>query len=147
MATRGIEGEVVDRILDMIRPLPELVDATVEPGYPGDAAGPVAVWVSDIDSEIRIPTMKAGRKHRNDDFVVPVEVRAQGFADLTDTAAKLDEVLGAIESRFADDPGLGALDGVIAAEVQGRRRSVGVLKSGGAVGFGQIPVGVKTRLT
>lgn len=116
----------------------------VEPGYPGDTQTDESVWVDGLDGDVEIPVMTAGRKMRDDEFKVPFAVRVAGLPTLDATMARLSEIVAALEDELADDPGLGALDGLIDAVISSETLTVGQLRTV-FIGFGQVVVDCHAR--
>jgi|GEM_PF-1741163 len=104
------------------------LDLPVDYAWPGPAAAPEAVFLGRhpqlddirIDGDSTIPTMKAGRKQRAEDYAVPVtcwtfrpELTA---ADAQTCEVRAFTIAAAVENVLADDPKLG-VDGLVAAQV------------------------------
>lgn len=123
----------------------DLDGVQVEPGWPGDTLKDEAVWVDELDGELVIPVMSAGRKYRDDKFTVPFEIRVTGKKDLDATMSRLSVIVAAIEDVLADDPGLDGLDGLIAAEVTAERMTAGEIANTGWVGFAEVVVSCHAR--
>lgn len=117
----------------------------VEAGWPGDTLKSEAVWIDQLDGEVTIPVMTAGRKYRDDRFTVPFEVRVAGKASLDATMTRLAVIVAEIEDVLADDPGLDTLDGLISAEVSEERMTAGEIANTGWIGFAEIVVSCHAR--
>lgn len=117
----------------------------VEPGWPGDRATDEIVWIDELDGDVVIPVMTAGRKHRDDRFTIPFEIRVAGKGDLDSTMCRVAEILAAIEDEFADDPGVDEFTGLIDAVVDSERMTGGEIANTGWVGFGEVVVGCHAR--
>jgi hypothetical protein len=119
---------------------------TVEPGWPGDRA-PTAqlIWIDELDGTCEIPVMTGGRKQRNDDFEIPLQIRVIGLGTLDETMVRLTEILAVIENTLASDTSLDDLDGVLSAEIT-RERMTSAMFPEGPVGFAEVVVSISTRL-
>lgn len=143
MAPSTIRWDVTKHLVDRIRDRhPGL---QVEPGWPGDRLEAEAVWVDELDGEVTIPVMTAGRKYRDDKFTIPFEIRVAGKGDLDDTMARLSEIVAGIEDDLADDPALGDFDGLISAEVSSERMTSGEIRNVGWIGFAEVVVSCHAR--
>ena len=147
MATTSIRWAAVNQIVTLISSSPLMANVVVAPGFPGEQIAKTAqlVWIDEIDGQVSIPVMVGGRKERNDDFDIPIEVKVVGFATLDDTMQRLVEIVAVIEDTLADDTSLGDLDGVLSAEISRERITSAILPEG-PVGFAQVTVSVSTRL-
>lgn len=117
----------------------------VEPGWPGDTLKAEAVWIDQLDGDVSIPVMSAGRKYRDDQFTVPFEIRVAGKATLDATMTRLAAIIAEIEDVMADDPGLDTLDGLISAQVTEERMTAGEIAATGWIGFGEVVVSCHAR--
>ncbi len=146
MATTSIRWDACTRIVSLLRADNTLTGVTVEPGWPGDRV-PAAqlIWVDELDGTCEIPVMTAGRKQRNDDFDIPLQMRVMGLGTLDDTMGKLSVLIAAVENALADDTSLDDLDGVLSAEIT-RERMTSAMFPEGPVGFAEVVVSVSTRL-
>jgi hypothetical protein len=95
-----------------------VVPCDVSLGWPGDDLGYECVWVAGCEGEYSIPTMKHGRKDRDESY----EVKC--FVDVVIDAGTQEEALvkaydyfDVIEGLLADDP---SLNGEVEAAVAGR---------------------------
>jgi hypothetical protein len=145
VATTSVRWAVTKHLVDLIRANPDLAGVRVEPGYPGDEAGAEAIWVYGLDGELSIPLMQAGRKQRDDRFEIPFQVAVSLNANLDTTFQRLTEIVAAIEDVLADDPSLGGIDGVIAAEITSERLSCGPSRQL-YMGVAEVVVSVHARL-
>ena len=120
----------------------------IYPGWPGEQTARATaqmVWIDDIDGNVSIPVMVGGRKQRNDDFEIPLEIRVVGLLTLDDTMRRLTDIIAVIENTLADDTSLSDLDGVLSAEIT-RERLTSAMSPEGPLGFAQVTVSVSTRL-
>lgn len=114
-----------------------------EPGWPGDRATDELVWVDELAGDITYPVMVAGRRHRDDKFTIPLEVRVAGKPTLDLTKCRLAEIVAAIEDEFADDLSVDGFVGLIEALVESVRMTAGEID--GCLGFGEITVACHAR--
>lgn len=116
MATTSIRHLYITRLVTLLRD--QLGGVQVEYGWPGDTLEADAVYVADVDGTVEIPTLKAGRKHRDDQFTVTVLIQA-GLAggDLAETAERAARLYAALEDVLADDPSLDGFDGLLDCEL------------------------------
>lgn len=147
MATTSIRWIAVNRIVDLLGSSPIMSNVVIAPGFPGEqiARTRELVWVDEIDGPVSIPVMVGGRKERNDDFDIPIEIKVVGLGTLDDTMRRLTEIVAVIEDTLADDTTLADLDGVLSAEITRERMTTATLPEG-PVGFAQVVVSVSTRL-
>lgn len=147
MATTSIRWECVTDIITSLAGMPMIAgQTTVHPGWPGDEETGEIVWISDLDGEVSTPVSKAGRRYRDDQFDIPIQVRVFGRRDLDDTGARLTEIVSAVEDFLADDATIGDLDGVVDAEITSIRSTLRELPEG-PIGFAEVVVSVHARLT
>ncbi|MBM3659477.1 MAG: hypothetical protein FJW95_08215 [Actinobacteria bacterium] len=123
----------------------DLAGVQVEPGWPGDQLEAEAVWVDELDGEVTYPVMVGGRKHRDDKFTIPFQIRVAGQSDLDSTMTRLSEIVAAIEDVFADDPSADGFTGLIDAVISRERMTSGDLRGAGVIGFGEITVACHAR--
>lgn len=147
MATTSIRWAAVNQIVSLISASPLMTGVVVTPGFPGEQIAKTRelVYVDEVDGQVSIPVMVGGRKERNDDFEIPIEIKVVGFGTLDETMVRLSEIVAVIEDTLADDTSLGALDGVLSAEIT-RERMTSAMLPEGPVGFAQVIVSVSTRL-
>lgn len=123
-----------------------LPHAQVEPGWPGDNIGRDAIWVDEIEGEQTLPVMAAGRRQRDDRFVVPFEIRSVRPA-LDDAADALSVLVAAVEDVLADAHTLDDdVPGVLSAEITDERSLCARTPTDGCRGFARVEVTVHTRL-
>ena len=146
MATTSIRWAACQAIVSLLRSDQSLAGVTVEPGWPGDRApNAQLIWIDELDGTCEIPVMTGGRKQRNDDFDIPLQMRVIGLGTLDDTMGQLSVLVAAVENLLADDTSLDDLDGVLSAEVT-RERMTSAMFPEGPVGFAEVVVSVSTRL-
>lgn len=146
MATTNIRWAACQRIVSLLQSDNTLTGVTVEPGWPGDRA-PTArlIWIDELDGTCEIPVMTGGRKQRNDDFDIPLQIRVIGLGTLDDTMGQLSVLVAAVENALANSTTLEDLDGVLSAEIT-RERMTSAMFPEGPVGFAEVVVSVSTRL-
>ena len=146
MATTNIRWDACTSVVTILRADATLAAVTVEPGWPGDRP-PTAqlIWIDELDGTCEIPVMTGGRKQRNDDFDIPLQMRVIGLGTLDDTMDQLSVLVAAVENALANDTSLGSLDGVLSAEIT-RERMTSAMFPEGPVGFAEVVVSVSTRL-
>lgn len=142
-ATNTIRWDVTKHLIAIIRT--KFNDLQVEAGFPGDRMEAESVWVDELDGEITIPVMKSGRKHRDDEFTIPFEIRVAGRSDLDSTMERISEIIAGIEDVLADDPGLDDFDGLIDAVIDSERMTSGEIRNAGWIGFGEVVVSCHAR--
>lgn len=78
----------------------------VDYGHPGDMIEKTAIWVGRVSFNYEIPTMKAGRKARDESYSFPV------FIDVLGLGERIEEVelaafgyMAELEDILADNPG------------------------------------------
>ena len=147
MATTSIRWAACEKIVSLLQADASMAGVTVSSGWPGDNAAPMAqlVWIDEIDGPVSIPVMVGGRKERNDDFDVPLQIRVLGYGTLDDTMTRLSEIVAAVENTLANDTSLDSLDGVLSAEIT-RERMTSAMFPEGPVAFAEVVVSVSTRL-
>lgn len=146
MATTTIRWQVAKTIVDSLRNSGNLAGVLIEPGYPGaENLRPDSIWVDELEGDIDIPVYQGGRKQRDDKFTIPFEIRVVDRTDLDATQTRLSQIVAVFEDVFANDPSLGRMDGVVAAQISHERQTVGWIPDG-PVGFAEITVSVHVRL-
>jgi hypothetical protein len=74
------------------------------------------VYVAEAIGTHRVPVFKAGRKPREERYSVEVVVAViKGRGDVTDSESRAFTLLAAVEDAVANDPTLGAVDGLVHA--------------------------------
>ena len=146
MATVNIRWAACEKIVELLDADSTLDGVTISPGWPGDRVpNAQLIWIDEVDGNVSIPVMVGGRKERNDDFDVPLQIRVAGYGTLDDTMTRLSAIVGAVENCLANDTSLGSLDGVLSAEIS-RERMTSAMFPEGPVGFAEVIVSVSTRL-
>jgi hypothetical protein len=124
-----VKAQIVSNLValrdDPDTPAAELAGVSITYAWPGPATTSRAVFLGPhpeladirLDLTSAVPTIKAGRKQRQEDY--PVRVTVWEFRpDLTSDGAQACEdaafdVAGVIEDQLADDPTLGLAQGVV----------------------------------
>ena len=146
MATTNIRWAACKAIVSLLRSDNSLAGVNVEPGWPGDRVpNAQLIWIDELDGTCEIPVMTAGRKQRNDDFDIPLQMRVLGLGTLDDTMNQLSVLVASVENALANDTSLDNLDGVLSAEVT-RERMTSAMFPEGPVGFAEVVISVSTRL-
>lgn len=146
MADVDIRWTCIKHIVDLARQRPKLDGVRVEPGWPGDQeVTNQMIWADRDEGEVAIPVMTAGRKQRDDQFDVYWEFRVAGLADLDATRQRLSEMQAAFEDTFAEASTLEDLDGVVSAELTGKRAQV-FRTPEGCIGFAEVVSRIHSRL-
>lgn len=146
MSDTTIRWTCTKHLIDLIRRRSEMDGVTVEPGWPGDKyLTAEMVWVLDLDGDVTIPVMTGGRKHRDDKFEIPLQVRVAGRVDLDATCTRVAELVAAIEDVLAVESTLEDFEGVISAEVTRERATAGRTPEG-CLGFAEVVIAVHARL-
>lgn len=126
---------------------PRLPHAQVEPGWPGDNMGRDVIWVDEVEGDLTMPVMTAGRRHRDDHFTIPLELRTVRTT-LDDAADALSELFAGVEDVLADAHTLDDnVPGILSAEVSGERSLCARTPTDGARGFGRLELALHARLT
>ena len=147
MATTSIRWTAINRIITLLTAEPKMTGVLIASGWPGEQIAKTAqlVWVDEIDGEVSMPVMVGGRKERNDNFDIPLQIRVLGFGTVDDTMKRITEIVSVIEDTLADDTSLDGLDGVLGAEIT-RERMTSAMLTEGPAGFAEVIVSVYTRL-
>lgn len=145
-ALTSIRWQTVTQVIGLLEAEPTLTGVSIEPGWPGDRV-PLAelIWIDELDGNVEIPVMTGGRKQRNDDFTIAMQIRVLGQGTTNDTMRRLFEITAAIENVLADDPSLADLDGVLSAEITSERQTTAMLPEGPA-GYAEVVLTISTRL-
>lgn len=156
MATTSTVPAVKAKLVELID---AALDVPVTYAWPGPETAAECVFLGphpqtadirlDLDSEI--PTLKAGRKQRQESYRVRVTVWSfrpeLTVADAAECELRAFEMAGEIEDVLADDPRLGLGVGVIqSAEVESIASTLFPFNAGWACELG-IDVAVRARLT
>ncbi len=123
-AAGSIRIDVLDELCTQLRVA--LGDDTVKvcEGWPGTNMAREQIWVHDIDGEEDYPTAEAGRKRRDDQFVITFRLKSQrnGAASRLDPMRQVEAYLDALTTVIVADATLGdAVDGLIAI-VTGKKK-------------------------
>ncbi len=147
MATTSIRWAAVNQIVSLVSESPLMAGVVVATGFPGEQIAKTAqlVYIDEIDGVVSIPVMVGGRKERNDDFEIPIQIKVIGFGTLDETMIRLTEIIAVIENTLAENTSLADLDGVLSAEISRERMTSAMLQEG-PVGFAEVIVSVSTRL-
>jgi hypothetical protein len=139
------------QLVQLLRAAPALADWQVV--YSWATHGPdrdhIRVGLAPTSGESNVPTMKAGRKYRDDRFGISLYVLASApDRSFEEAEERVEEALASIDSVLADDPHLGGLLtgglGATLGKVDGPD-SDGTEQ--GALGYGRCVVNVHSRLT
>jgi len=131
-ATNSIRWAILEQVIRLVGR--KIGGVQVAPGWPGDEAEADMVWAGEIDGEVSISLMSTGRKYRDDLFTIDWHFRSIG-TDLGAATTKIDEMVGAFEDVFADDPTLGDFAGLLVAEFSQGPSDRSEVKSTGWVVF------------
>lgn len=92
---------------------------TVARGWPGaDSDGEMVVLASTADipelasGTSQIPTLKSGRKHRAEDYRIPVTVSVASARPLATVEARVEAIWNEVEDTLADDPQIDGLSDI-----------------------------------
>lgn len=144
MASTTLRWTVTKTAITLLRA--QLPGVLVQPGWPGqENLLPDSIWVASLDGPVNIPVFQGGRKQRDDNFDIPFEVRVVNQTTLDATMTHLAALVSKIEDIFANDPTIGNLDGVVAAQITDEKHSAGWTPDG-VIGFAEITVSVHSRL-
>lgn len=148
MAARSIRWPVAKHLVELLDCSPLLAGVLVAPGWPGEKnITPEMVWLNTISTvDLNIPVGTGGRKHRADTFQLRFITRVVGRTDLDATQIRLAELDSAAEDVLAEDPTLGAFDGVVSAELVDRGQQANQFPEG-LVGDGFFVVEIESRLS
>lgn len=147
MATAVNRWEVVKRLVEMIANHADIGVAKAWPVWPGDRFETDEMFVADeIVGESSVPSMKAGRHYRDDEFTVTFKVKvASSKSSFDDTMARLFALVSIVDDVVAESSTLEDLDGVVSAVVSANRQWP-VSTPEGALGFAEVSVSVHSRL-
>jgi hypothetical protein len=149
MATTTIRWAMISHFVTLLRADSRIIGlgASVEPGWPGDDnVRPNMIWVSDgVDGVYSYPFSQAGRKVRNDNFVIPFEVRVVDQASKDTTMARVDALLAVLDDLLAVDPTTALFDGVMHCLVGQVRGPISATTPDGHIGFAEITLEVFAR--
>jgi hypothetical protein len=148
MATTSIRWEACKKIVQLIGedPLIASTSVSVQPGWPGDRiVQKELIWIDEITGDTNIPVMTGGRKQREDDFEITLNFRITGLYDISATMDRTFVLIGIVEDILANDTTLGALDGVLSAEITSERMSSAMFPEG-PVAFAELKIQISSRL-
>ena len=137
---------VASEILTFVREHEDMVGVKVTALWPGEDLADETVWLDELAGELSNPLMGSGRKYRDDNFTVPLNVRIVGKATEEACMTRLAEVLGAIESVVADHTEIAALSGVVTVSAP-TVEMFGAETRDGFIGRGVVTIPVLSRLT
>ena len=144
MATTSIAYTAAKRVIDLASVMLDETLCTV--GWPGDRElVSEMLWVEDIGVETEVPVSQGGRHVRNETITLELGMRVINREDIADTHLRLAEIVAVIEDRFALDPGLDGLEGVIFSEVTDHNQTAHLTPEG-PVGYGRIGLRIDARL-
>jgi hypothetical protein len=138
------------QLVQLLQAAPTLVDWQVV--YSWASHGPdrdhIRVGLAPTSGESNVPTMKAGRKYRDDRFGISLYVLASAPGrSFEEAEERVEEALGAIDSVLADNSRLGALDGVLMATLGDCDGPDSDGTEQGALGYGRCVIDIHARLT
>jgi len=146
MATTSIRWVCVQDIVVGVGGMPMAAGAVMSYGYPGDEAKGEQVWLADIEGDLDLPVLSAGRKPRSDIFRLRFRFLITGKRSIELTMSRLTEVVSAFEDYLADHSHLA--DDLV--EVQSAKittsTQAAVTLIEGHVGIGEVVVAVHSRL-
>lgn len=143
-----IWGEVCDYLAASLAGADLLAQVQVVDGMPGehDQVGNELIVVDDeITSELSLPVGVGGAKPYDDRFEVMVLVYLKGRATRSEARDRLAEITGSVVEVLAADPTLGAIDGVLSAQIVRQRRIV-KNTTDGPQAYGELVVSVHSRI-
>lgn len=150
MASGPIRWACAQRLVQMLRATPELVDVQVEPGFPGDKlTRAVSIWLDSPTGTLSVPVMTGGRRMVDDHFRLPFNFRIAGAQDLADAMDRMSALIDAAYQPIVDGTStLEDLDGVVSAlpgELNGPM--AGETPADGVLAFASLVVDVHARIT
>jgi len=87
----------------------------VSHGFPGALLENECIWIGAVEGPVTVPSLKAGRKRRHDNFTIDIHVVAAIPGKQSSPAlaeARFEDLMEAVEDVIADDPHLDGLDGL-----------------------------------
>lgn len=119
MPTTSVIPTVKAAIISTLQARAGLEDVHVVYAWDGPAMEPESIFLDppeDVQTgQSRIPTLKAGRKARQETFNITVVVQVDQPEGTADTAATTEarayELMAEVENMLADDPGIAAIVG------------------------------------
>lgn len=153
MARASIRTAAKKRLLDLLEAEPDLYDVDVYYAWTGEPARDhIRVGAPPTSGDSSVPTMKAGRKDRDDRFGISVYVLAStpGRSN-TEAEERAEALLSIVESVLADHSLLqlndDGLPGVVMATVGDLDGPDSDATDEGALGYGRLVVNIHSRLT
>lgn len=150
MATTMVRWAAAKQLQTMIQAHATITDdSVVTLTYPGDAAGPDAIWLeATFEGSLDIPVMTGpARDTREDVFTLVYGLRSQGHSTADDAGTRVAVLAAVLEDVLANDPSVNNLDGVIDALI---RPTIGPqvfdMASAGFMGFVRITIEIDSRL-
>lgn len=138
------------RLVQLLEAAPELVDWQVVYSWADHEPerDHIRVGLVPTSGESNVPTMKAGRKFRDDRFGISLYVLASAPGrSFEEAEERVEEALAAIDSVLADNSRLGGLDGVLMATLGDFDGPDSDGTEQGALGYGRCVVQIHSRLT
>jgi hypothetical protein len=147
MATTSIRSEVKAALVSTITAA--LPGVQVSQGWPGRGIEPEFVAVANVSGTMSLPLMQAGRKPREDDFVISILIgTAKGGRDtIEEVEARALELLAVVEDALADDPSLGEIDGVLWMAIERVDGPNSEITTEGPAAFLTVEIAVRSRLS
>lgn len=146
MARTSIRATVKQWIVDELRNVAPTMN--VDSGWPGRNLKRDHAWVDRVTGTVEFNVVMAGRKQRDDKFTVRVIFQAsQPGESIAETDERVEAMYAHLEDIFADDPGLGTMDGVVDATLGTVEGPVGEQTKEGAVSFIFADIDVHSRLS
>lgn len=108
MATRSTVPTARATLLAALQAKPALAQIQVAYQHPGDAREADSIYLGEVRRDSSIPTLRAGRKTREERFTIDVWVDCAGDGPTAQTASERAwGYVGELEDILADDPSLG----------------------------------------
>jgi hypothetical protein len=148
MATNTIRYATARHIADLLTEADHLAETQVSVFWPGDKrVTPEMIWIDRIEGDVSVPTMKAGRKDRDDLFRIYWQVRvASRKHDEEASMGRLAEIVAELEDIPADWSTLQDFDGVVDAQVISEQHAATHTPEG-VFAFAEVVIEVHARLT
>ncbi len=159
MATTSTVPTVKAQLVAVLAAALDGMDVPVTYAWPGKETGPEAVFLGPhpatadirVDQTSQIPTIKTGRKARQENYTVRLTVWSFMPEETSDEAAKCEarafEILGPIEDALADDPRIGLAPALLQrTEIEDVASTLFPFKSGWACELA-VDIAVFARLT
>jgi hypothetical protein len=138
------------QLVQLLLAAPALADWQVV--YSWTTHGPdrdhIRVGLAPTSGESNVPTMKAGRKFRDDRFGISLYVLASAPGrSFEEAEERVEQALGVIDDVLAEAGGTLSLDGVVDASIGDFDGPDSDATEQGALGYGRLVVNFHTRLT